>query len=147
MKTLHQVSATPSGEQNPEMAFHFPQGIAGLPGAHRFAFIYEGHGDIVCLQSLDCPEIAFLLTEWDEERLGPPPAIGDERRTCLGLAEGEEPLWMLVLNPFADKQWVTANLQAPMAINIDGRTGVQCIRPEDDLPIRYQWMEQPKQAA
>ncbi|MDQ6966650.1 MAG: flagellar assembly protein FliW [Mariprofundaceae bacterium] len=148
-KHLHQVASgtDANSEDKADKAFEFPQGIAGFPGAHRFAFLYDGQGDIICLQSLDCPEIAFLLTPWDEERLGPPPKISQERRECLQLAEGEAPFWMLVLNPFADKQWVTANLQAPVAINMQARLGLQCIRVEEELPIRYQWMPQPQKAA
>ena len=149
MNRLHKVASDTEAhnDDKTEKAFHFPQGMAGFPGEVNFAFLYDGHGDITCLQSIDCPEIAFLLTPWDESRLDAPPELGDERRECLQLAEGEEPFWMLVLNPFADKQWVTANLQAPVAINVQARIGMQCIRPEEDLPIRYQWMEQPKQAA
>ena len=58
-----------------DAAFHFPQGMVGFPESVHFAFLYDGHGDITCLQALDSPEIAFLLTPWDEERLGPPPRI------------------------------------------------------------------------
>jgi len=50
---------------------------------------------------------------------------------------------MLVLNPFADKEWVTANLKAPVALNSQSRLGLQCIRQEADLDIRYLWMPQP----
>jgi len=136
-----------NSEDKADKAFEFPQGMAGFPGETRFAFLYDGHGDIICMQSLECPEIAFLLTPWDAERLGPPPAISAERCECLHLAEGEEPFWMLVLNPFADAKWVTANLQAPVALNVEARHGLQCIRVEEELPIRYQWMPQPEKAA
>jgi len=50
---------------------------------------------------------------------------------------------VVVLNPFADSQWVTANLKAPVALNPKTRTGIQCIRQEADLDIRYHWMRQP----
>lgn len=146
---LHRVSSETDANSadKADKAFHFPQGMAGLPGETSFAFLYDGHGDIICMQSLDCPEIAFLLTPWDEERLGTPPGLSAERRECLRLADDEPPFWMLVLNPFADKQWVTANLQAPVALNVQARLGMQCIRVEEELPIRYQWMPQPRQAA
>jgi len=52
-------------------------------------------------------------------------------------------MWMVVLNPFIDTQWVTANLKAPVALNPTSRTGIQCIRQEANLDLRYQWMRQP----
>jgi len=144
MKHLHLVTAEHAESSN---AFHFPQGMTGFPESNDFAFIYNGGGDIICMQAMDCPELAFLLTPWDKTRLGTEPSLSEEQRQCLNLVENEPPLWMLVLNPFADKTWVTANLQAPVAINVEARTGLQCIRCESDLDLRYHWMQQPEQAA
>jgi len=125
-------------------AFLFPQGIAGFPDAKRFAFIYEGRGNMVCMQSIDLPEAAFILTPWDEERLGKPPTLGQEQRHCLELNSDEEMVWMVVLNPFADPDWVTANLKAPVALSYTSRRGVQLIRPESEHDLRFHWMPQPK---
>ncbi|MDX8392607.1 MAG: flagellar assembly protein FliW [Mariprofundaceae bacterium] len=144
MKHLQLVTA---GQTETDNTFHFPQGMTGFPNDRNFAFIYSGSGDIICMQSVDCPELAFLLTPWDEKRLGPPPSLSEEHRTCLQLSAEQEPLWMLVLNPFADKSWVTANLQAPVAIHAETRIGTQCVRCETDLELRYQWMPQPEKAA
>ncbi len=127
-----------------EEGFVFPQGIAGFPEARHFGFIYEGHGDIVCLQCVDQPEAAFLLTPWDESRLGEAPELTEEQRCCLQLEPGDTPMWMLVLNPFADAEWVTANLKAPIALNVEKRLGLQCIRIEPGLELRYRWMPQPR---
>jgi len=127
-------------------AFYFPQGMTGFSEETNFAFIYDGSGDIVCMQSVDCPELAFLLTPWDEKRLGVQPSLSEDQRQCLQLDAEQTPFWMLVLNPFADKAWVTANLQAPVAINVEARTGMQCVRCESDLELRYNWMPQPAQA-
>jgi len=144
MNHLHLVTAEHAESNN---AFHFPQGMTGFPESTEFAFIYNGSGDIICMQSVDCPELAFLLTPWDEARLGAEPSLPEELRQCLKLADKQSPFWMLVLNPFADKTWVTANLQAPVAINIEARIGLQCIRCEPDLELRYPWMPQPEKAA
>jgi len=126
-----------------EEAFYFPQGLAGFSDAHEFGFIYEGHGDIVCLQSIDSPEAAFLLTPWDEARLGPVPKLPNEQCSCINVQAQDQIMWMVVLNPFADKQWVTANLRAPIALNLEARLGLQCIRADSELEIRYRWMAQP----
>lgn len=124
--------------------FLFPQGIAGFPDAKRFAFIYEGRGNMVCMQSVDRPEAAFILTPWDEERLGEPPVLSQEQQRCLEVKADSDMTWMVVLNPFADPEWVTANLKAPVALSHASRKGVQLIRPEPQYDLRFHWMSQPK---
>ena len=124
-------------------AFHFPQGLAGFSDAHNYGFIYEGHGDIICLQSIDQPEAAFVITPWDEERLGAPPKLSPDQCACLKADDPASLSWMLVLNPFADKEWVTANLRAPIVINGDSRIGLQCIQQDPETSVRYQWMRHP----
>jgi len=127
--------------------FIFPQGLAGFGDAHRFGFIYEGKGDMICMQSLDIPEAAFILTPWDEQRLGAVPTLSTEQKDCLHLTNDREQkdlvMWMLVLNPFADQAWVTANMRAPIALHANAGRGVQCIRHDIRLELRYHWMPQP----
>lgn len=130
-----------------EQPFSFPQGVAGFPRAKTFGLIYQGAGDIACLQSIDCQEACLLVTPWDATRLGKPPTLSAEERRCLHLDESEEPLWMVVLNPFADRDWVTANMRAPIAINEQGHVGLQAIQADSSLPLRFRWMAQPKKAA
>jgi len=135
------TDATPTTA--PGEAFYFPQGMAGFSEAREFGFIYQGHGDIICIQSIDHPEAAFLITQWDEQRLGQTPSLSADLRHCIRANSQADIMWMVVLNPFADTQWVTANLKAPVALNPKARTGIQCIRQEDALDIRYHWMRQP----
>ena len=132
-------------EKKTDEAFYFPQGIAGFADAKEYGFIYQGHGDIVCIQSIDHPEASFLLTPWDEKRLGPPPALPRDQSESIHIDDPKEIMWMVVLNPFVDKEWVKANLKAPIALNPEKRLGLQCIRADVDLAdIRYNWMPQPK---
>lgn len=126
--------------------FIFPQGLAGFGDAHRFGFIYEGKGDMICMQSLDSPEAAFILTPWDEQRLGAAPELNAEQKDCLHLTndgeQGDSIMWMLVLNPFADQAWITANMRAPIALHANEGRGIQCIRHDASLELRYRWMPQ-----
>ncbi len=141
---MAQMQAEMSSEPESSREFVFPQGIAGFPDATRFGFIYEGVGEMVCMQSIDSPDAAFVLTPWDEKRLGPPPQLNAEQCRCLELKDASEVMWMLVLNPFADRQWVTANLKAPIALAESTRRGFQLIRPEPELELRFHWMPQPE---
>ena len=142
MTATRQTMTTELHHSRPE-AFHFPQGLAGFSDAKDYGFIYEGNGDIICIQSLDRPEAAFLLTPWDCERLGEYPTLPTDMARCIQADADTEIMWMLVLNPFADKVWVTANLKAPIALNVEARLGIQHIRPDATLDIRYHWMRHP----
>jgi len=135
--------AEPAPDAQSDEAFYFPQGMAGFSEAREFGFIYQGHGDIVCIQSIDHPEAAFLITQWDEQRLGKAPILSADQCNCIQASSQEDIMWMVVLNPFIDTQWVTANLKAPVALNPKARTGIQCIRQEAQLDLRYHWMRQP----
>jgi len=133
----------PHAQENQLREFTFPRGIAGFSGATRFAFIYEGQGNLLCLQSIDQPEASFILTPWDTLRLGQPPQLSKEQLECLNQEGTQDIRWFVVLNPFADKQWVTANLKAPIVICEPEQTGLQCIRNQKQLELRYKWMKQP----
>ena len=124
-----------------EGSYLFPQGLAGFPDDITFAMIYPGQGDYICLQSMDNLDAAFVLTPWDQQRLGLPPALSPDEIRLLQLRPGDVPIWMLVLNPFVDSEWVTANLRAPIVINESARIGMQSIRPEEK-EIRFPWVKQ-----
>ncbi|MDX8409950.1 MAG: flagellar assembly protein FliW [Mariprofundales bacterium] len=129
------------GAQNQE--YNFPHGLAGFPENHRYGMIYPGHGDCICLQSLDNVEAAFIMTPWDQSRLDLPPALRAEDIRLLELRPEDVPIWMLVLNPFVDSDWVTANLRAPIVINEHARIAMQLIRSEEK-ELRFPWMRQPE---
>ncbi|MDQ6973645.1 MAG: flagellar assembly protein FliW, partial [Mariprofundaceae bacterium] len=71
---------------NSQEPYIFPQGLAGFASAHEFGFIYEGAGDLVCMQSLDQVEASFILTAWDEKRLGFPPRVSQDQLNCLNMS-------------------------------------------------------------
>lgn len=121
--------------------FEFPCGVAGFAYAKQYVFL-GGAGNVACMNCTDHPEAAFVVTDWDESRLGKPPVLKPEESALLELEEGQEAVWLLVLNPFSDQEWVYANLKAPIAINEPRQRGVQCIQADPDLSLRYHWMRQ-----
>ncbi|ATX78621.1 flagellar assembly factor FliW [Mariprofundus aestuarium] len=124
----------------------FPHGMVGFSEDREFVVLNSGTGDIVCLQSTKRPEASFLMTLWDNERLGSPPPLTPDQKATLKHSDDSQLLWFLVLNPFADKDWVLANLKAPVAMNLDRGIGMQCIQANPKLELRYQWMPQPSKA-
>ncbi|MDX8383236.1 MAG: flagellar assembly protein FliW [Ghiorsea sp.] len=144
MVVAEKVAINPTNNESDVLEFSFPRGVAGFPEALRYGFIYQGLGNMVCMQSIDTPEASFILTPWDTEKLGDTPSLTAEQRACLQASSHEHVMWLLVLNPFADQEWVTANLKAPIAINQDKQIGMQCIRNGAKLELRFPWMRQPQ---
>jgi len=126
--------------------FHFPQGMAGFPNTTDYILLYPGRGDIVCLQSTQRPEAAFLVTPWDEARIGARPDLTPEQRVCLNDPGENDLIWLVVLNPFVDTRWVLANTRAPVAINMKADIGLQSVQTNEALRLRHPWMLQPGQA-
>jgi len=116
----------------------FPLGVFGFEDAREFGLIYEG-GDIACLQSTDSAGASLLITPWNTSVVGELPCLSSSSKEALGNGSLE---FFLVLNPFADEDWVFANTLAPIIINNDAGTGVQEILQNGIL--RYRWMRQPK---
>ena len=125
----------------------FPNGMIGFPEAKQYVVLNSGGGSIVCFQSLEQAEASFLMTPWDDARLGTPPALTADQKAALNYAPAHNILWMVVLNPFADREWVLANLQAPVALNQDTGLGMQCIQADPSLKLRFRWMAQPSKTA
>jgi len=130
---------------------HFSQGLAGFSDTKAFVMLGNGNGDIACMQSTERPEASFLVTPWDKQLLGSQPELTPEQSESLQYPDKHQILWLLVLNPFTDSIWVLANLRAPLAINVDTASGMQCIQADPLLDLHFHWMRQPchskKQAA
>ncbi len=123
-----------------ENIFLFPDGIIGFPDAKHFALIYQGYGDVACLQCVDSYEPALLVTPWDCDRLGALPA-GEVLPEVISNKSSKDMLWLVVLNPNADARWVTANIRAPIVIDEKTGNGLQFILPDESLPVRMKWIE------
>jgi flagellar assembly factor FliW len=134
-------------EMDEAKSLRFPHGMVGFPESKKYIVLNSGAGDIVCFQSTEQLEATFLMTPWDEARLGPAPSLTPDQKAALEYSEADNILWLLVLNPFADQEWVLANLQAPVALNQKTGLGMQCIQADSRLELRYHWMPQPTQVA
>ncbi len=123
----------------------FEHGMIGFPEAKNYVVLKSGKGNIACFQSVEQPEAAFLMTPWDEQRLGSSPTLTEEQKACLQYTEAQNIFWLLVLNPFSDAEWVFANLSAPVAINMEMELGMQCIQVEALTNFHYRWMPQARE--
>jgi len=98
---------------------HFEQGIPAFEDEHEFVIIpYDEESPYVFLQSLQTPDLAFLMTmpfiffpDYSFE-------IDDENQQKLGLTSLEDMLvYVLITIPNGSVPDMTVNLMAPVIIN------------------------------
>jgi flagellar assembly factor FliW len=119
----------------PESLFEFPNGLPGFEERRRFLPVQNpGTAPILFLQSLEDPSLCFTtlpiwvidphyrlhITEQDLKILGVP----DHRQPRIG----DEVLCLAVLT--IRKSGTTANLLAPVVVNLKNYQAVQAVSPE-----------------
>jgi flagellar assembly factor FliW len=135
-------------EQAEESGFHFPLGLPAFEGEKRFVPIeLPGSEPLVFLQSTVTPELCFLAFPIQvidaEYNLG----LAPEDLAVLGLSGDRQPrvgkeVLALALLSVRDGFPVTANLMAPVVVNLQTGQSLQAVRHDS----RYSF-EHPVQGA
>ncbi len=115
-----------------------PSGILGFPEDQNFCLVDSGDDTlIIWLQSLSNPHLAFPILE--------PKIFKPEYLVRLSAAELRElrltsirdAAVFTILTIPADLNEMTANLKAPLVINIRQKVAKQVVLQENDQPIKY----------
>lgn len=115
---------------------HLAAGLVGFPGAQRFALVALGEPDdgIYRLQCLDA-DLEFVV-------VAPPvffpdyaPAVDDELAARLGIADPDDALSLVLVTVVEPIEASTANLMAPIIVNIRNREAAQVVL-DVTLPLR-----------
>ncbi len=141
------VSTTRFGEITvpSEQVIHLPQGMVGFPDLRRYALVrHQPQSAFYWLQSLDRPDLAFVLVN---------PVIfkPDYQITLAGshlkFLEVTDPnqiqVWVVVTIPRGRPQQMSANLKAPVVINLVNRRGAQIILDDPAYSLRFQLGQAP----
>ena len=119
----------------------FPAGLIGFPRANRFIMI-DHKPPFSWLQSVDEPNLAFVVIDGFEfgQAFDLKPPLGD--KDCDFQAEDEYAI-LLVVTVRPDPRQTTANLKAPLFVNIRNRKGVQVIFDDSRYSTRHPlWSEE-----
>jgi flagellar assembly factor FliW len=117
-------------------AVEFPQGLPGFEECRRFAGLeHPAHAGLIFLQSLERPELCFLTLPVQAVRQDYALSLAAEDLELLGWPEDGQPrigedvaaLAILAIEPDRPP---TANLLAPLVLDIATRQAVQAIRPD-----------------
>ncbi len=134
-------------EYQDEQVFQFPQGLPGFAGQRRFVPVeHPSTRPILFLQSLDTPELCFItlpvLVVNPAYRL----AVSEEDLALLQLPTVRQPaigtdvlcLAILTIQPHCA---TTANLLAPVVVNLRNRIAVQAVATDTSYSHQYPFLE------
>ncbi|MCU1373105.1 MAG: Flagellar assembly factor FliW [Actinomycetia bacterium] len=107
-------------------------GLPGFPDARRFMLVEWGEqgSPFSLLRSLDHDALEFLVAAPVVLFPDYAPEIDDTSADTLGLTTAEDALVLVIVTIGESAETATANLLAPVVVNIKTRMGAQIVLPE-----------------
>jgi flagellar assembly factor FliW len=117
---------------------HFNEGLLGFSDLRKFVLLDDPHDEIFAwLQSCEKPSVAFPILEPELFAGDYKPTLTKNDLQSLHLdATSRQRLFAIITIP-DDVTQMTANLKAPVVINVKTRTARQIVVQENDLPIKF----------
>ena len=115
----------------------FPEGLLGFKDLREFVLLDDPNDDIFAwLQSCELPNVAFPVLE--PEIFGHKYNISLNRTDleALKLTAAEAPSFFNIITIPDDPTQMTANIKAPIVINLKGRLARQCVLQDNHLAIK-----------
>tara|TARA_B000000557_G_scaffold248965_1_gene234003 strand:- start:20 stop:475 length:456 start_codon:yes stop_codon:yes gene_type:complete len=121
-----------------DVLLNFPVGLLGFSHLRQFALVPHKGGDsaFMWLVPLDDENLAFVVVNPDLFFDGYLPQPTPDQLAILQ-SEPDEPLGVLVLVSFHDGK-PTANLAAPLILDLNHRNGIQAVLLDKNLETRKQ---------
>jgi flagellar assembly factor FliW len=114
-------------EYDPENLLHFPAGLIGLPNLRHFIVMpNKKKGPLFWIQSVDDPDLAFVLTDPTNFFLDYLVAPDTSERQSLRIEEGDECFTLSVVTVPTDQN-ITLNLAAPILFAPKSNRAIQII--------------------
>ena len=119
----------------------FESGIIGFPDLKKFTLLYDAEktGGIKWLQSLEEPAFAMPVMDPLSVKETYNPVVEDELLKPLGKLDPEEILVLVTVTVPKDLTQMSVNLQAPIILNAENKTGCQIIidNVADEFPVKF----------
>ena len=133
-KTIH--SRFGEIEYDTTATLHFPDGMIGFEGLRHFIVMPNiKEGPLFWIQSVEDPDVAFVLTDPTNFFLDYKVLAESRERTKLGIDEDAETYALSVVTVQQDKS-VTLNLQAPILFSPATNQAIQVILEKGDYQTR-----------
>jgi len=124
-------------EYQPENLLHFPEGMIGFENLRDFIVMpNEKEGPLFWIQSVDDPQVAFVMTDpsnfFPDYKVAATPA----ERTKLGIGEEDEVYSLSVVTVPPDRK-LTLNLMAPVLYAPSSNRALQTILEKSPYSTRH----------
>jgi flagellar assembly factor FliW len=121
----------------PEQVLTFPDGLFAFEDCHHFVLIEKGgHGLFCYLQSLERPELAFVVIDPRRVDPGYQPVVTRQEIGRLGLNSTADATLLAIVVVPKEVGKMTANFQAPLVINPETMQGCQLISTSHEHLLR-----------
>lgn len=115
----------------------FAAGLPGFAQLRDFALVETQRDDLVWLQSVDLPELTFLLADPFALVAGFEVDIPASDLAAMGATDQRDALLVLVIAQLDGGQPTSANLQSPVVIDRDRRLGRQVVLPDSRYGMHH----------
>ena len=124
----------------------FPTGLLGFSSYTSFVLLQpDEQGVFFWLQSTEAPDLAFVVTDpslWIPDFQA---NIRKDQMEELGMAKLEDAQVLVIVNKRDEA--LTANLQGPLVVNVEGRAGMQLVLAEKRWNTRHELLRVGEPAA
>ncbi len=115
----------------------FPEGMLGFADLRKFALLDDPNDEIFAwLQSCEEPHIAFPVLEPELFMMNYKANLTKGDMEALKLPSQDKARYFSIVTIPEDPTLMTANLKAPIVVNIEARTARQCVLQDNNLAIR-----------
>ena len=118
----------------------FPSGMLGFSSYSKFVLLQpDEQGVFFWLQSTEAPDLAFVVTDpalWMPDYQA---NIRKDQMEELGMSELAEAQVLVIVNKRDDV--ITSNLQGPLVVNVQGRTGMQLVLADKRWSTRHELLK------
>jgi flagellar assembly factor FliW len=120
----------------------FPEGLFGFETLKNYVILDAEQQPFYWLQSLDVEQVAFILINPFLFRPDYEIDINDDDLKDIGIAGPEKALIFSVVTIPPDGSPMTANLQGPLVINRDTRSGKQAVLTDPRWKTKHDVMKE-----
>lgn len=116
----------------------FPEGLVGFSNMTQFVLLDDPNDEIFAwLQSCQDPKLAFPILEPELFLKDYKVSLGKHELESLKAAEAKGLRYLTIVTIPEDITQMTANLKAPIVVNVKQRLARQVVAQENDYPIKF----------
>lgn len=140
-----QIRTRPFGEItiDDRQILRFPWGLFGFETMEQFALLDSGQPPLYWLQSLDKPDLAFVVMDPQLVRPDYQLDVSPDELSALGFTDSQpDALVLAICTVPGNPRDMTINLQGPLVINRDARLGRQVINTSPSWQVRHRIVDE-----